>query len=371
MITTWWSAALAAGAGAFVVALVATGVIRWLAGSWQIVDRPDNGRKQHAKATPLLGGLGIYLGWLAVIGWLLTTPWLVGKNISVKEIVAVAIAGLVIVVAGALDDRWSLRPWQQLIGPILAVGLVVAGGVGIDKVTNPLGGFIFLNQATWVVAWYQGVPLTVTLWSDLFSGLWLLGMMYTTKLLDGLDGLVSGIGIIGAVIIFLLSTTTQWWQPDTAVLAAVVSGAIGGFLVFNWHPASIFLGEGGALLVGFFLGILSIIAGGKIATALLIMGLPILDVIWVIARRLLWEKRDPFRTADRKHLHFRLLDAGFSIRQAVVILWSLALMFGSLALLLQSRGKLLALGALGLIMVLLAGGLLAVNRLPGSQPRSS
>ena len=119
-------------------------------------------------------------------------------------------------------------------------------------------------------------------------------------------------------------------------------------------PASIFLGEGGALYAGFMLGIMAIIAGGKIATTLLVVGIPLFDVAWVILRRLVWENRSP-ATADRKHLHFRLLDAGLSPRQAVLVFYAASAIFGGSAVFLRSRGKLIALLVLILLMVAVAG----------------
>jgi len=123
-----------------------------------------------------------------------------------------------------------------------------------------------------------------------------------------------------------------------------------GFLIFNFHPAKIFLGEGGSLLFGYILGVLAIISGGKIAIALLIMGIPILDVVWTITRRLL-QGKNPFRFADKKHLHFRLLDLGLSQRQTVLVFYAMSLLFGLSGLFLQSKGKFLALVILVIIML--------------------
>jgi len=177
-------------------------------------------------------------------------------------------------------------------------------------------------------------------------------MIYTTKLLDGLDGLVSGITIIGSIVLFFLSLTPGVIQPETALLCIILAGASLGFLFFNFHPAKIFLGETGSTFTGFMLGTLAIISGGKIATALLIMGIPILDVLWVIGRRL-WQRQSPFRSADRKHLHFRLLDIGFSHRGAVLFLYVVSAMFGSVALSVQGKYKLVVLVVLVIFMLVL------------------
>ncbi|MFA6993281.1 MAG: MraY family glycosyltransferase [Patescibacteria group bacterium] len=348
---------------AFILAVVFTWAARALALHWGVVDRPDGGRKLHLEPVPLLGGLGVFLAFFAVVFYFAYgTDMLVGQNILLKYLWALLAAGGLLMIGGVLDDKFNLKPKWQIVWPILAILAVIAGGIGVSKITNPFGGLLYLDQYQWIFFWHNGIAYKLTLFADLLTFFWLLGMMYTVKLLDGLDGLVSGFGAIGALIIFLLSTATRWWQPDTALLAIILCGAASGFLVWNRHPAKIFLGEGGPLFIGFMLGVLSIIAGGKIATALLIMGVPILDVLWVILRRLFWEKKNPFRSADRGHLHFRLLDIGLSHRQAVWVLYLFAAGFGSLALFLQSQDKLIALGAVAGVMIVLGGTLAVVSR---------
>jgi UDP-GlcNAc:undecaprenyl-phosphate GlcNAc-1-phosphate transferase len=208
-----------------------------------------------------------------------------------------------------------------------------------------------LNNWQFVLFHWGGIPYKITLFADLFTFIWLMGMMYTTKFLDGLDGLVSGVTTIGAVMIFFVSLMADVAQPGTAMLAIIFAGACLGFLVWNFNPAKIFLGEGGSLFTGFILGVLSIIAGGKIATTLLIMGLPILDAAIVILRRL-FSRPKSLVLADQKHLHFRLLDAGLSQRQAVLSLYFVTLAFGSSTLILKSEEKLFALATLAFLGLL-------------------
>jgi UDP-GlcNAc:undecaprenyl-phosphate/decaprenyl-phosphate GlcNAc-1-phosphate transferase len=179
--------------------------------------------------------------------------------------------------------------------------------------------------------------------------------------LDGLDGLVSGVTTIGAIIIFIVSLTWDVPLAGTSALALIVSGLFGGFLIWNFFPAKIFLGEAGSTLAGFLLGILAIISGGKIATALLVMGIPILDAVWVISRRLFLEKTSPTH-ADRKHLHFRLLDAGLSHRQAVLLIYLLVVLFGSLSLYNTTQGKLILLGLVVVTMLVLAAVIIRRHR---------
>lgn len=337
---------LAVFLGAILLSVILTPAARWIAWRFQIFDLPGDSRKIHTKPVPLLGGVAPFLSFAVVlVGVLVVRPELITTEVPVKKLVGFLIGALVIMIGGFLDDRYRFGPSRQIIFPIVAALIVVASGIGIREITNPFGGVISF------VAWLAA----------LLTFLWLMGMMYTTKFLDGLDGLVSGLTVIGAVMVFFLTTTTQWFQPEVGLIAALAAGAFLGFLPWNFHPAKIFLGEGGSLFAGFLLGTLAVISGGKIATTLLVVGIPLLDAAWVILRRLLWEGRSPAR-ADRKHLHFRLLDVGFSHRAAVVILWAIAALFGTLTLVLQSKEKLVALGILLVLMIVGAAVLVLVSK---------
>lgn len=346
----------------FLLTVVATIGVRRLALVYNIVDRPETApeRKIQKTSTPLLGGLALYIGFiLATLIVATVSDRLIGDGMPWKYIIGIAVGGAIIVFGGSLDDRFTLSAKQQIIWPLLAALVVVATGIGIDYITNPFGGSINLHQQDIAIITISQTVFELTLWADVFALLWLLGSMYTTKFLDGLDGLVSGITAIGSIFIFIVSLSPDVSQPGTALLAALLAGACVGFLIFNWHPAKIFLGEGGSVFLGFMLGVLSIIAGSKIATALLIIGIPALDVAWVIIRRLFFERRSPF-AADRKHLHFRLLDAGLSHRKSVIFLWFLATVFGLAGLFVTGTQRALTLGILLGVMVLLAGSLVFV-----------
>ncbi len=333
-----------------ILAIFLTPLVKKLAWRFDIVDRPGLSRKIHPRPTPLLGGTAVFLSFLIVLifAWLL--GWLDDGIIKPTQIWAIILGGTILIIGGILDDKYNLKPWQSFLFPVAAVIVAVTLGIGVRYVTNPfIAGSGPYGRALFYFSW---VDLKIISFGALFSFLWLLGMIYTTKFLDGLDGLVAGVGAIGAIILFIVSLFWDVPQSGTSILCLILTGALLGFLVYNFHPASIFLGEGGATFVGFMLGVLSIISGGKIATALLIMGIPILDVVWVIFRRLFFEGRHIF-DADRKHLHFRLLDVGLSHRQAVLFLYLLTLIFGSSALFLQSQYKVLALGVMVIVMVIL------------------
>lgn len=332
---------------AVVLSAVLTAMTRQLAWHFKVVDFPDSGqvgsRKIHKVATPLLGGLAIFASYFILL-FLYSEHFLAG-DLDWSHLVGFFIGGLVVIVGGAMDDKFNLSPRRQIIFPVLAIIALISGGVEIARLTNPLGGMIDLS----VLAFF----------SPLLIAVWLLGMMYTTKLLDGVDGLVSGISVIGGLVIFLFTLTTRYYQPDIALAAILLAGTAAGFLIFNWHPAKIFLGEGGSLLVGYILGVLAIISGSKIAIALLIMGIPMLDVAWTIVRRLM-SKRNPFKFSDQRHLHHRLLSLGLSQRQTVLVFYTLSIVFGVSGLFLQSRGKV---GALALLLAVMLLIVISIERL--------
>ena len=310
-----------------------TFLVMKLANKLKIVDKPDEERKIHAREIPLLGGLAVFAAFFIIL-YFIHDKLLTG-NLLPRHWLGFFIGGAWLMLGGFLDDKYNLKPNQQIVWPILAIASVIIGGVEIEKITNPFGGFIYLGAV-----------------SSALIALWLLGMMYTTKLLDGLDGLVGGMTAIGAMIIFLFTMSEKYYQPDIALAALILAAACLGFLLFNWYPAKIFLGEGGSLFLGFSLGVLAVISGGKIAIALLVMGLPILDVVWTILRRLAAGK-NPFKFADRKHLHFRLLNMGLSVKKSVLFFYAVSIIFGLAGLFLQSRGKILALALLLAIMILI------------------
>ncbi len=324
---------------AFLLATALVPVIERFAIKKNIVDQPTAGsRKVHKLPTPLLGGWVIFLSTTIVIILARYFDLADFSRIPLKLFIAIILASIVIIIGGTLDDKYDLKPHQQIIFPVLAIVIVLAGGLRIGYITNPLtassGGIFY-------VAGVAGV---------LLAAFWLLGMMYTTKFLDGLDGLVAGISVIAALFIFLASL--RWDVPlsATGIWALILLGSALGFLVFNWSPAKIFLGEGGSILIGFLLAILSIITGSKIITTLLVMGIPALDVVWVVVARLI-RRQSPF-SGDRQHLHYRLMSLGMSKKQAVWLLYFIALGFGSLGFISSSYGKMILVFCLVAVMII-------------------
>ncbi len=333
---------------ALAVSALLTPIMRDVAARRGFLDFPNQSRKIHNRPAALLGGVAIYLSFLiAILVYLkLGAPNL--NIVPLKFFCAIIFGGLILIVGGILDDKYNLPPKILWLFPAIASAVVVWSGigVGIKFLTNPFGGApIFIGYHFQLSTFNLSLPA-------MLAWLWLMGMIFTTKFLDGLDGLCGGVAFIGGLTMFAISLTEKVNQPITASIAIIFSGAILGFLLYGFNPASIFLGESGSTFLGFMLGTLSVILGAKIATALLVMGIPILDVAWVIIRRV-WYHRSPFK-GDRQHLHFRLLDIGLSQRQAVLVLYGISAIFGLTAVFLQSMGKLIALLLLSVVMLILA-----------------
>jgi len=320
---------------AFGASWLVTKLIIAVAKKHKLLDQPDEPRKVHHRPIPRLGGLAIFIVFVAILIVLLDlSDILTAGAIGIEHYIGFILGGAVLMIGGYLDDRYNLPPNIGILFPVVAALMVIGFGVEIEKLTNPFGGVIYL--APWV--------------SDLIVFIWLMGVMYTTKLLDGLDGLSTGVSAIGATMILLLSLSAAYYQPDVALLSFVAIGCLLGFLIWNWHPAKVFLGEGGSTYVGFMLGTLAVISGGKLATALLVIGIPVFDVMWVIVRRYRVGGMKQIFKGDRLHLHHRLFDLGWTQHRVVLFYYFIAAAFGISTLFLQSHQKLIALLVLGVFM---------------------
>lgn len=326
---------------------------RWLAVRFQIVDAVRGGRKVHTQSTPLLGGLGIGLTIL-----LITTITLCYLHPSAfdplfaKRILGFLVGISILLIGGVLDDRYDLPPWLQVLFPTAAALSVMASGTSILEVSS------LTNKGVLSLDWWHwsstilGHVVRFVFPADALTLAWLLGVTYATKTLDGLDGLVTGQTIIGALLVILLAISPRFYQPDVVLVAAIILGAFIGFLPWNLSPARQFLGESGSTLAGFSLGFLAIVSGAKVATAFMALGIPLVDFLRVIVIRLR-AGRSPFH-GDNAHLHFQLLRLGFSQRQVAALFWMLALVFGLSALGLQTRGKIFLMVGLVALTFLLA-----------------
>lgn len=333
-----------------VISIALTPAIRRIAIANNIVDQPG-GRHIHKQPIPRMGGVAIVIAfWLTVLGVAIVAPeklQFTGSHVLGidRNLFGVLLGSLILVTTGIIDDIRGLSPATKLVAQILAAVCIPLFGIHIQWLAHPLGG----------------PDIQLPFWMDTtLIVVWIVGMINVINWLDGLDGLAAGVSSIASIIIFFLSLAPFVNQPATALIAIILFGSTLGFLPYNLNPAKIFMGDSGSMFLGYILAILAVISGGKLATAGLVLGIPILDTAWVILRRLV-SGQAPWK-ADRRHLHHRLLDAGLSQRQTVFLYWIFSATFGAIALTSRTFGKVqTGLAMLGL-MVLLGLILYALGR---------
>ncbi len=321
-----------------------------------IVDRPSE-RGVSTRVVARTGGPPVAIAILSGIA--LSFSFDVFRFPSeVERLLLLSVGGAIVALVMLVDDAVGLSVKTKLTVQIGAAALVV-----IPRIQGPLHG-VSLDQFNLPLTGQVTIPLLLAMPVTI---LWFVGMMNAVNWADGIDGMAASLSLVAATIMFL---HTWFWPRDDpqftiSLFALVIAAAIAGFLPFNWHPARIMLGDSGANVLGFMLAGLSIIGGAKVATALLVMGLPILDVAWVIASRRMSHR--PITGADMSHLHHRLLRRGWSQSRIVIAVSATSFAFGLLALLLPNReAKLLALGVLVLLMALTARQLRTTE--PQSEP---
>jgi UDP-GlcNAc:undecaprenyl-phosphate/decaprenyl-phosphate GlcNAc-1-phosphate transferase len=294
------------------------------------VDDPSDDRRMHVLATPLLGGLGMYLGWLV--------PVLV--FVPVDRPVWGIIGGVTIVVAvGLFDDLYELEPIVKFIGQLLAIGEAIYFGIRVESVALPFTDHIVT------------FPLIV---SVLVTAFWMATIVNMVNFIDGLDGLAAGVCGISALTFCVVSLSTGF--PAMGIIAAVLAGATFAFLRFNFHPASIFMGDAGSMLLGFTLACISVqsVMKGSAAVSLvlplLVLVVPFVDLFLIVWRR--WRRGVPFYAPGQDHVHHDLvLVHGFSQRKSVLLLYGWCLMLSALAIAMQrgSKPAMIVLGVAGAV----------------------
>lgn len=328
----------------FLIALITSYLItpwvRALAVRWGVLDIPD-ARRVHSEPIPRWGGLAIYLGVLVATLAGLFRLYLLAPNDGVFwertiPFVGLLLVGTLVLIAGMVDDLKGFSATIQA-GILLLAGLLVQlFGVQIEGFSAPIGGQF--REARWI-------PLGV--WSIPLTALWMFIISKTMDTIDGLDGLAAGVSAIAALALALMALQSAdiLDQPYPnwliAITAAAIAGASGGFLRYNFNPARIFMGTGGAQFLGFMLAGLSVIGAFKTATAfailvpILVFGLPLLDALIVVIRRLL--SGQPIHKPDKRHIHHQLLERGLTHRQTVLLLYGIALAMAIVAVWLFKR----------------------------------
>lgn len=268
-----------------------------------------------------------------------------------KHLLGILAGGLILTVTGWLDDLYNLNPYLRLGLGLLAAGTVVTVGIGIPYISNPLvpGAVINLSRPQ-IPIFLFGQLRTIWIWADLLALVWIVSTMNFVNWSKGLDGQLPGIVVVSALVIGVLSLKfvddpTQW---PVIVLAFILAGAYLGFLPWNFYPQKIMPGYGAGALAGYFLAVLAILSGAKLATAILVLGVPLIDAAYTVLRRL-FTGRSPV-WGDRGHLHHKLMDLGWGRRRIAVAYWVVSAILGFIALQLNSRQKLYTLVLLGVII---------------------
>ncbi|MGN7456797.1 glycosyltransferase family 4 protein [Paenibacillus pasadenensis] len=304
---------------ALVLALGLTPLVKRFAFKVGAIDKP-NARKVHTRIMPRLGGLAIFLAFIG--SFFIVLPFIPDGLLSAYDrnlIRAMLAGGTIIVLTGALDDRFELSAKVKLLLQLVAASVVVFGfGVKIDLLNIPFG------QSMQEISGWISIPLTI---------FWIVGVTNAINLIDGLDGLAAGVSGI-AITTILVMAFVLGFEP-IILMSCLLLGGILGFLVFNFHPAKIFMGDSGSLFLGFMLATLSMIGFKQVTvvsliTPLLIIGVPIADTFFAIIRR--WVNKRPIFAPDKGHLHHCLRELGFSHRKTVLIIYGVAAFFGFAAI---------------------------------------
>ena len=302
----------------------------------------------HTKPIPRAGGLAIFIG--AIVAALIFVPF----DNFLRTIFA---GGLIVVITGVLDDKYDLSPYIRFAINILTAAIAVYAGVTVPFITNPTGGILYFTNFHLVLfshLFHIG---------DIFAIIWIVWVMNMLNWSKGVDGQMPGIAAISSFVIGITAlhfVTAESANISIALIAFIIGGASLGFLLFNFYPAKIFPGYS-ATILGYFIGILSITSGVKLATAVLVMGVPSVDAAITIIRRLL-SKKSPF-WHDRGHLHHLLLNYGMGHRSIAVFYWFMSLILGVVALSASSRGKLFAI----ILVVVVVTGFMFMVRFAGKR----
>ncbi len=300
---------------AFVIALAVTPLAIKLAPKIGAVDIPKDDRRMHTKTMPRLGGLAIYLGSILSIVFLLPIDF-------DQRVIGIGIGATLIFIMGVVDDIKGLSPKVKLCGQILSACILYFCSVKISFITNPFDGHLIQ------------FPVIVSL---LVTVIWIVGITNTINLIDGLDGLAAGVSFIATIVIAYIAYIHGRYEITMAFMA--IAGSCLGFLPFNFHPAKIFMGDGGALYLGFMIAAISVMSPMKSATLIatilpiFVLALPIFDTAFAIFRRHLAGK--PIMQADKGHLHHRIMNVGMGQKRTVLTLYAISGVMGVASILIS------------------------------------
>lgn len=317
-----------ASLSAFSLSLLIAFFIKKQFPKWGFMDHPEKyGHKRSS--VPLPGGVGMPLVFCLIS--LIFLPF-------EKHIFGFVLAVLILTAVSFWDDRKNISPFIRLGVQVFAGLILVIFGVGIEVISNPFGGYLQLNAWEIDVIKWKGDFYQFSVIADLFTIAWVVIMANTLNWLDGVPGLSAGTAAAGGITLGFLSLTSMVNQPEIALLSFVFAGAIFAFLPFNIPPIKMLLGDAGAMPLGFILAVLAIFSGGKVATAFLVLALPILDAVWVALYRLSKGVK-PWQGRDKAHLHDKLLMLHWSERQIFILFFLVSVFLGVSSLFLHTLSK--------------------------------
>lgn len=310
-----------------VTTIIITPIIMKLAIKVNAVDKPNKKRKMHNGVKPSMGGLAIFIGVGAGLVYLQPVH---------PQLNAIIIGACIMIITGILDDIFELRAIYKLIGQISAAVVVVSSGLVIEKLTMPFIGTVYL----------EGFGLVLTVF-------WIVAASNAINLIDGLDGLAAGVSAIALSSILVMALID--YRIVVVYLSIVLIGSCFGFLFFNFHPSKIFMGDTGALFLGYAIAIVSMlglfknVAFFSFIVPVIVLAIPIFDTIHAIIRRKI--NKQGIATADMKHIHYQLINMGYSHRTSVLIIYGFSVFFGIMAIVFNSATLLTSLIVLGIIVL--------------------
>jgi len=306
---------------ALALSLAATPAVKWFANRVGAIDVPKDSRRVHKLPIPRLGGLAIFIGFLISV--------LLFVDIT-NQILGILIGAVIIVTIGVIDDFIRLRAIIKLVFQIIAALVAIYFGIIIEVFSNPL---VFI-ASDYLPLGILSIPITV---------IWIVAITNSVNLIDGLDGLAVGVSTICSIVMLIIALSLSDPDNNVAIIMAALAGACIGFMPYNFNPAKIFMGDSGALLLGYVLSTVSILGLFKIyavvsfAVPFLVLAVPLFDTSFAFLRRLL-KGKNPM-TPDRGHFHHRLLDMGLSQKQAVVIIYAISALLGLVAVVMSTSNE--------------------------------
>lgn len=309
-----------------VTTLLVTPIIIWLANKFDVVAKPDS-RRIHHGIKPSMGGLAIFIGVAA--GFIYLQP-------MHEQLNAIIIGACIMIITGVIDDIFEIRALYKLFGQISAAIVVVSSGLIIEKLTIPFMGTVYLG----------GFGIVATI-------IWILAASNAINLIDGLDGLAAGVSAIGLASILVMAMMDH--RLVVVYLSVILIGSCVGFLFHNFHPSKIFMGDTGALFLGYSIAIVSMlglfknIALFSFIIPIIVIAIPIFDTVYAIIRRAM--NNQGIATADKKHIHYQLMNMGYSHRASVLIIYAFSIFFGCMAIIFNSATLLSSLLVLGITIL--------------------